>query len=147
MHSILWSPLTIEPPSCSTSGAKEDSIQHLLCSRESTATFVLWEGQSGLLDRGKIFSKQNSSSFMVLGCETLCQPQRDKPANMMQRVTESIPQQQVLALWVLDSGGMLCEPNSLCSDVSQVAIRPHEPCSLHHQQEHLANDQDHAQIP
>ena len=50
-HLILRPPLTIEPPSCSTNGAKESPIQHLLRSGESTATFVLWEGQSGLLDR------------------------------------------------------------------------------------------------
>ena len=58
IHSIPWPPLTIEPPSCSTSGAWGGSIQHLLRSSERTATFILWKGQLGLLDRGKFFSKQ-----------------------------------------------------------------------------------------
>ena len=43
--SILWPPLTTEPPSRSTSGAKESPIQHLLRCGKSTATFILWEGQ------------------------------------------------------------------------------------------------------
>jgi hypothetical protein len=125
--SILRPPLTTEPPSRSTSGAKEGPIQHLLRCGKSTATFILWEGQSGLLDRRKFFSKQNSSSpfkysFMVLGCEALCQPRKDKPANMMQRVAGAIPQQKILTLWMLDGGDALCEMDGLGSDVSKVAV-------------------------
>ena len=59
---------------------------------------------------------------MVLGCEALRQPRRDKPTNMMQKVAGAIPLQKIFTLWMLDGGDALCEMDSLSSDVSEVAV-------------------------